>query len=243
MISFKQIGILLLTLVFFLGGFFYGHYKGKLEHAPQKSAANSTKVVGLKAEIVRLEGVVEHLAGELESAENRLAKQRGLIAQKKRELERFARVEKSPLQVAENEQESAYPDMEQKVKDRVANLVAKYKDNPNYNGTKAAAEAFKNETVDDDWSYEHKEKLNELFATEGALQGAVLKSMECRSKHCRVQVYYQSKDEVSELTQDLTSVFLNDNSKSFIPSIMVNYSDKGKVADIFLTDDPDASLH
>jgi hypothetical protein len=127
---------------------------------------------------------------------------------------------------------------------RYQRLAENYKNNKNYDFYSEVHKAYEAESYNEAWAEIRSQKLRNAFADEKALQNKSIKSIDCRSKHCRVDIFYQNKDDVEGLTEILTKLNLKRGKENlFIPSIDMNYSESEKIASIYLTDDPDASLY
>lgn len=127
---------------------------------------------------------------------------------------------------------------------RYQRLAENYKNIENYDYYSAVHKAYDAEPYNESWAVIRSQKLRDAFASEKSLQDKSIKSIDCRSKHCRIDIFYQNKDDLEGVTGALTRLQLKDGERDlFIPSVDMNYSESEKIASVYLTDDPEASLY
>lgn len=124
----------------------------------------------------------------------------------------------------------------------IEKLKYNYQNDTQYDVNQARNIAFENEPINSNWAKYREEKLREAFQNEKLLQNKSVKSITCHSKHCRIQIFYHHKDEMDNFTSELRESLMGKYDDIIIPFGTMGYFEKEKTANIYLTDDPDASL-
>ncbi len=97
---------------------------------------------------------------------------------------------------------------------------------------------FDSETVNESWATENKVKLQESFATETALQAKQVKSIECKSSTCRVQIYAENKADLISTAEAINLVIMQKYQNHFIPNVMTTFSATDNTANFYFGDAP-----
>ena len=119
-----------------------------------------------------------------------------------------------------------------------------YKNIKNYNLNAATSANYEAEPYDELWAGLRTERLRNSFLTEQRLNNYSVKSIDCKSKHCRIEVFFQQREDIGEIGSEMNKLKLEHNGKQlFISLSEVNYNDGAKTASIYLTDDFSASLY
>ena len=130
------------------------------------------------------------------------------------------------------------------IKSRNEKLMENYKNIKNYNLNAATSANYEAEPYAELWAGLRTERLRNSFLTEQRLNNYSVKSIDCKSKHCRIEVFFQRREDIGEIGSEMNKLKLEDNGKPlFISLSEVNYNDGAKTASIYLTDDFSASLY
>lgn len=126
---------------------------------------------------------------------------------------------------------------------KVERLKQTYKDNPNFDYSLAVKEKFESETIDEQWGFPREKALHQAFETEPYLQGKNLKSIQCRSSHCRIEIFFDDPKSINDIVDDVYRI----SSSGKYQSLFVNSSDMGvslqeKVLSVYFSSDLRASL-
>lgn len=124
-----------------------------------------------------------------------------------------------------------------------ASLADKIKSDPTLNVSKAAQTVYDSEPYVAEWAETRIQKLQDTFSNTPELQNLNLKSIDCKSKFCQIQIFYKDKSELGPVVQQLAMSSINGNLKGlFIPSAQIIYSEDGTTGIIYLSDDRNAKL-
>ncbi len=86
--------------------------------------------------------------------------------------------------------------------------------------------------------------LSELFLTSRSLQVYNLKSIECRARHCRLELFYQNKKDVEFALSDVSGAIENGGYQSLFKGARQNtFSRKESIISIYLADNFGSSLY
>lgn len=86
--------------------------------------------------------------------------------------------------------------------------------------------------------------LSGLFSTSRNLQAYNLKSIECRAHHCRVELFYQNKQDVEFALSDIFTAIEDGNHQTNFKGPRQNsFSRQDSVVSIYLADDFESSLY
>ncbi len=236
MLRFKSNAMVGLALVAtFCLAWYLGSRQSPEPHGSAENSLYSEKILSLKEDVTRLKQELRHKSSQLKDAHEALDDQLQSSTESAPQREASAEQE-------QNKQQVDLELMEKTHKDRFAEVVEKSKKVEGYDFRKEQMASYEAEALDEEWAFPRERAIEETFATEEALQGAVLKSVDCKSKRCRIQVYYQSEREVSQLSRTLNRIILENGDRLFVPQVFVNYSEDGEVASLFLSNDVEIPL-
>jgi hypothetical protein len=123
-------------------------------------------------------------------------------------------------------------------------LVEKYKNIQHYNPYEEASSKFEAEPYDEVWADIRADKLRNAFITEESLQNYPVKSIDCRSTYCRVEVFYQQQDDLHSMSEEISKLKMIDGGKMlFIPFSQMLFNEKTRTASLYLTDDISGSIY
>ncbi len=131
------------------------------------------------------------------------------------------------------------PNIEEKMK----RLAENYKNIKNYDLSIATKNAFEAEPLESEWAQPRVEALQNLMSSDRSFQGINLKGIECKSKHCRIEIFSNQPSDTDGMTSILNRVIEEKAKSLFIPYTELQYSPEEKTTTIYLTDDPSASLY
>lgn len=126
---------------------------------------------------------------------------------------------------------------------KVERLKQAYKDNPNFDSSLAKREKFESESIIEKWAAPREMALHEAFKLEPHLQGKNLKSIQCRSRYCRVEIFFDEPQNINDIVDDVYRI----SSSGKYENLFVNSADMGvslqeKVLSVYFTSDLRASL-
>lgn len=126
---------------------------------------------------------------------------------------------------------------------KVERLKQAYKDNPNFDSSLAKREKFESESIIEKWAAPRETALHEAFKLEPHLQGKNLKSIQCRSRYCRVEIFFDEPQNINDIVDDVYRI----SSSGKYESLFVNSADMGvslqeKILSVYFTSDLRASL-
>lgn len=115
--------------------------------------------------------------------------------------------------------------------------------NPNYDLNKAMEKSYETEEYLENWAAKRKQAIEEIFANKIIQQGSSIKAVSCRSKHCRIELFYQNNEDINEASDALSKIISETKSELFVGSLDISNSQEKKEASIYLSDDASASLY
>lgn len=113
-----------------------------------------------------------------------------------------------------------------------------FRKDPNFDMDAAQRKIFESEPIDSAWALPREEAISQAFKSVGNLQIKTLKSIECRAKHCRIEVYYQNLADTVPMAQDIYAISRHEiYGKLFWPAGDMSISQKDKVLSVYLISD------
>lgn len=135
-----------------------------------------------------------------------------------------------------------YPTLEESLAG-IDRIKAHYKNNPEFDMDAERDKIFMAQPVDKVWAEAREERLHKMFKTNSQLQGKAIKAIECRSKHCRIEIFYQDLAETGVIAQYVYKlVGEKQYSDLFVGGGDMKISHKDKVLGIYVSSDPKASF-
>lgn len=231
--SYTTASLALIVIFFLLWKLDFGHSPESL--GDSENGISSEEARSLKEEVARLKRELHYKGIQLEGAHQAL------------DAQIQSSVENTPQSEASSERKPSKERLdldllEKTHQDRVAEVIERSNAVEGYDFRKEQMASYEAEALDEAWARPRERAIEETFAVEKALQGAVLKSVDCKSKRCRIQIYYQSEAEVSQLSGKLNRIILESDDALFVPQVFVSYSEDGEVASLFLGDDVETPL-
>lgn len=92
---------------------------------------------------------------------------------------------------------------------------------------------FAGETRDQQWAPSSEKILQDNFAVEGSLQGKDIKTVECRSTTCRIDIEVHYPEEKGEIASSINKIIFTKEYGYFEPKIMITSSEK-KIASYYI---------
>lgn len=181
--------------------------------------------------------------------ESDLAKLRKNIVDLQNEISRLKHFSSDRNQVTMEKSESTEPSIDEKnlvrpaIEEKMKRLAENYKNIKDYDLTIATKNAFEVEPLESEWAQPRVEALQNIMSSDRNFQGVNLKGIECKSKHCRIEIFSNQPSETDGMTSTLNRVIEEKANLLFIPYTELQYSPEEKIATIYLTDDPSASLY
>lgn len=118
-------------------------------------------------------------------------------------------------------------------------INALYKNNPDFDMDAERDKIFMAEPIDKTWAGVREESLLKAFQTDPQLQGKAIKAIECRSKHCRIEIFYQDLAETGAIAQYVYGVMgKKQYNELFVGGGEMKISQKDKVLGIYVSSDP-----
>ncbi|HSC68903.1 MAG TPA: hypothetical protein VLC79_14495 [Cellvibrio sp.] len=118
-----------------------------------------------------------------------------------------------------------------------------YKNIKEYNLNDATSLAFEAEAYDANWAEPRELALENLMKSDARLHGQNVKSITCRSKNCRIEIFYNEKSDLDGVSTIINEAISTNHSTLFILYSDVLYSENKKIASIYITDDSSAALY
>ncbi len=128
-------------------------------------------------------------------------------------------------------------------KHKTEKLMALFKNNPNFDLNKAMENTYSAEEYLESWALKREQAIQETFENELIAHGGSLKSISCRSKHCRIDFFYQTDEDINNLSSALSETIFQKRSDLFVSSLDISHSLENKSVSIYLSDDISASLY
>lgn len=124
--------------------------------------------------------------------------------------------------------------------ERLRDLLTNDKD---FDLNKAMEKNFDIEEYNEGWASKRKDALENIFENIIVQQGSAIKSINCRSKHCRVELFYQTQSDINKVSDELLKIISESHDGLFVSTLNLGFSKDNKEASIYLTDDLTASLY
>jgi len=237
MIGIKWLGVILVAFFSVCVGWHYGVHSQDQDNSRDELSADINGFDALKIKV--LEAEVKNLKKEL-----------GELAQYQTTLITAPGTSQIQPSVAPNFTKQLADEMNAKTYKMVANQKAKvarlnenYKNIKDYDLNRAITDTYEKETYNEEWAVKRESAIQEMFSKNEALKNSSIKSISCRSKHCRVQLFFQEENDISRLSEQLIRSIAIGKNDLFLGFMDSSYSEKDKVASLYLTDDPDAALY
>ncbi|HOY23083.1 MAG TPA: hypothetical protein PK002_08000 [Cellvibrio sp.] len=128
-------------------------------------------------------------------------------------------------------------------KHKTEKLMALFKNNPKFDLNKAMENTYSAEEYLESWALKRERAIQETFENELIAHGGPLKSISCRSKHCRIEFFYQTDEDINNLSSALSETIFQKRSDLFVSSFDMSHSLENKSVSIYLSDDISASLY
>lgn len=122
-------------------------------------------------------------------------------------------------------------------------LMALFKNNPRFDLNKAMENTYSAEEYLESWALKREQAIHEIFENELIAHSGSLKSISCRSKHCRIEFFYQTDEDINNLSSALSETIFQKRSDLFVSSLDISHSLENKSVSIYLSDDISASLY
>lgn len=120
-------------------------------------------------------------------------------------------------------------------------IKAHYKNNPEFDMDAERDKMFMAQPVDKVWAEAREERLHKMFQSDSQLQSKAIKAIECRSKHCRIEIFYQDLAETGVIAQYVYKlVGQKQFSDVFVGGGEMKISHKDKVLGVYISSDPKA---
>ncbi|UZJ43749.1 hypothetical protein OOT55_13940 [Marinimicrobium sp. C6131] len=103
-------------------------------------------------------------------------------------------------------------------------------------------QVFEEEPVDGLWAYDYETALYEVFANDEILSGTPIKSIECRSVRCRIDVDIRSPDAMMEVYKRLQTAVIQGDEGLNYATFLGNYSVESGIATWYLGRDKTVDL-
>lgn len=177
------------------------------------------------------------------------AKLRKTIVDLQNEISRLKSFNSARNQVPMEKSESTEPSIDEKnlvkpaIEEKMKRLAENYKNIKDYDLAIATKNAFEEEPLESEWAQPRVEALQNLMSSDRNFQGINLKGIECKSKHCRIEIFSDQSSDTDGMTSIVNRVIEEKAKSLFIPYTELQYSPEEKTATIYLTDDPSASLY
>lgn len=177
------------------------------------------------------------------------AKLREKIVDLQNEISQLKHFNSARNQVPMEKNDDTKPSIDEKnlvkpaIEEKMRRLAENYKNIKDYDLTIATKNAFEAEPLESEWAQPRVEALQNLMSSDRNFQGINLKGIECKSKHCRIEIFSNQPSETDGMTSTLNRVIEEKANLLFIPYTELQYSPEEKTATIYLTDDPSASLY
>jgi hypothetical protein len=151
--------------------------------------------------------------------------------------------QKKDVEVPENQTNEITFMSKEELEAKAERLKQAYRDNPNFDSSLAKREKFESESIIEEWAAPREKALHDAFKLEPHLQGKNLKSIQCRSRYCRVEIFFDAPQNINDIVDDVYSI----SSSGKYESLFVNSADMGvalqeKVLSVYFTSDLRASL-
>lgn len=103
-------------------------------------------------------------------------------------------------------------------------------------------QVFEEEPVDGLWAYDYETALYEVFAKDEILSGTPIKSIECRSVRCRIDVDIRSPDAMMEVYKRLQTALIQEDEGLNYATFLGHYSIEAGTATWYLGRDKTVDL-
>ncbi|HOY22382.1 MAG TPA: hypothetical protein PK002_04475 [Cellvibrio sp.] len=114
-----------------------------------------------------------------------------------------------------------------------------FKKDPNFDMDAAQRKIFESEIVDSTWAAPREEAITQAFKNISSLQDKSVKSIQCRSKWCRIEIFYQNTGDTVPMAEDVYAMTRDDKyGELFSRGGEMSVSIKDKVLSIYLKSDP-----
>jgi len=133
-----------------------------------------------------------------------------------------------------------YPTLQESLAE-IDRVKAHYKNNPEFDMAVERDKLFMAQPVDKVWAEAREERLHKMFQIDPQLQGKAIKSIECRSKHCRIEIFYQDLAETGVIARYVHRL-MGEKQYGDLFSLggEMKISQKDKVLGIYVYSDPKA---
>lgn len=217
------LGVIVAAITLFMTGWNQASLYGSPNSNTAVKADHNLEIQSLEAELSLLK--TEELA--LQAEKNRVAKLSEEIS-----IANASSVPKPSLDL------KAYPLYAESLAE-IDRINALYKNNPDFDMDAERDKIFMAEPIDKTWAGVREESLLSLFQTDPQLQGKAIKAIECRSKHCRIEIFYQDLAETGAIAQYVYGIMgKKQYNEFFVGGGEMKISQKDKVLGIYVSSDP-----
>lgn len=214
----KWIGVVALSIIFYIGW-----EQGSKKTRVAVGSENAQAISSLESELKKLRDEYEQL--KIKNASSNIEETERIYSQS------------SSVQVIDNKNKNLLT--QEEVLASVEKIKELYKADPKFDISIEKTKIYESEPIDIAWAAIREKAISDAFASESSLQGKSIKSIECRSKHCRIEIFFQDVKDVGSMANDFYEITRKEPYKK----LFVSGGDMGlllqeKVLSVYLASDP-----
>lgn len=134
---------------------------------------------------------------------------------------------------------SSAPNIREELIAEVERVKEIFKKDPNFDMDAAQRKIFESEAIDSTWAAPRENAISQAFKHISSLQDKSVKSIQCRSKWCRIEIFYQNTADTVPMAEDVYAMTRDEKyGKLFSRGGEMSVSIKDKVLSIYLKSDP-----